>query len=85
MDIYTHTQTDRPTNRWMDRQTDILHHAAEMVNISVLQLHLKVKRLAHTGPARHSGKVDGGYGIKLDVDGWFVDKDESFIQGVEVA
>ena len=64
---------------------DILHHAAEVVNVAILQLNLEIKRFAHSSSSGHSGKVDGGYGVKLDVDGRFVNKDESLIERIEVS
>ena len=63
---------------------DILHHAAEVVNIAILQLDLEIKRLAHSSSPGHSGKIDGGYGVKLDVDGRFVNEDESLVERIEI-
>ena len=64
---------------------DILHHAAEVVNVAILQLDLEIERLAHSSSPSHSGKVDGGYGVKLDVDGRFVNEDESLVERIEVS
>ena len=61
-----------------------LHQTAEVVRLSVLKLHLKVKRPANPRPSCHTGKVHRGNGVKLDIDGRFVDKDEPFVQRVEV-
>ncbi len=60
-----------------------LHQAAEMVCISVLHFHLKVKGSTDPCTAGHTGKVDGGNALKFDVDSRFVHKDEAFVQGVE--
>jgi hypothetical protein len=55
-----------------------------VVNVAILQLDLEIKRLAHSSSSRHSGKVDGGYGVKFDVDGRFVNEDESLVKRIEV-
>ena len=50
---------------------------------AILEVQVKVERATHAGHPTHAGKVDADNVLKLDVNGWLVDKDETLVQRVE--